>query len=550
MSVPGLVPMIRNVGRFREIVSTLMKYGLADWLNSVPGDWLKSYLSTANGERISDMSYPVRVRLALTELGTTFIKLGQILSTRQDIVGPEFCEELTKLLSHAPADDYEIVTAIITEELGGTPEEIFGDFDHEPLGSASIGQVHRAFLKDGTEVVVKVRHEQIEQRINSDLEILDILAQLAEKHSSLLRHYRPIETVADFRKILLAELDYGQEYRNLTRFRANFENQEEVRFPTPYREFCSDRVLTMERFKGTSIDDLKSLDGDHDLPGFARNGANVYLDMVFRDGFFHADPHPGNLMVLPDGIVGILDCGMVGRIDEQLRDKVEDILMAIVEKDGEWLTSTVVELGQVPSSLDRDRLLRDVTDFVEEYVGLELDDFNLSGALEDLMRIIRLHYSLLPPRVSLLIKVMVMLEGTGRLLQPDFSLLGLIAPYRTEILKRRMSPIRLWRHTKRAYREWTQLFEILPRDTRELLQSVKRGKFEVHLDHRRLDKIINRMTWGILTAALYVGSAQILSMEVPPRLWGVSVPGFLGCAYSMYLSWRLFRAIRKSGDLG
>lgn len=550
MNVPGIGPMVRNVTRFREIVNTLMKYGLADWLKAVPGSWIRDYLSTSDGERIPDLSYAVRLRLALTDLGTTFIKLGQILSTRQDIVGPDICDELTKLQSQAPADDYETVSKIIAEELGKTPEELFGVFDKTPLGSASIGQVHRAMLPNGTEVVVKVRHEGIENRINSDLEILDLLASLADKHSSTLRHYRPVETAADFRRILLGELDYGAEYRNLVRFQSNFEGRDDVRFPTPFAEFSSDRVLTMERFVGTSVADVKSLEGEYDLPELARTGANVYLDMVFRDGFFHADPHPGNLMVLNGGTLGILDCGMVGRIDEELRDRVEDILMAIVEKDGRWLTTTVVDLGQIPTTLDRDLLQRDVTDFVEEYVGLELDDFKLSGALEDLMRIIREHHILLPPRVSLLIKVMVMLEGTGRLLEPDFSLLGLIAPYRTEILKRRMSPLRMWKHTKRAYREWSQLFEIFPRDMRELLQSVKRGRFEVHLDHRRLDKIVNRMAWGILTAALFVGSAQILSMEVPPRLWGVSVPGFLGCMYALYLAWRLLRAIRRSGDLG
>lgn len=550
MNVPGIGPMVRNVTRFREIVNTLMKYGLADWLKAVPGSWIRDYLSTSDGERIPDLSYAVRLRLALTDLGTTFIKLGQILSTRQDIVGPDICDELTKLQSQAPADDYETVSKIIEEELGNKPEELFGIFDKIPLGSASIGQVHRAVLPNGVEVVVKVRHEGIEHRINSDLEILDLLASLAEKHSSMLRHYRPVETASDFRRILLGELDYGAEYRNLVRFQSNFEGRQDVRFPAPFPEFSTNRVLTMERFVGTSVADVKSLEGDHDLPELARTGANVYLDMVFRDGFFHADPHPGNLMVLNGGTLGILDCGMVGRIDEELRDRVEDILMAIVEKDGRWLTSTVVDLGQIPTTLDRDLLQRDVTDFVEEYVGLELDDFKLSGALEDLMRIIREHHILLPPRVSLLIKVMVMLEGTGRLLEPDFSLLGLIAPYRTEILKRRLSPMRLWKHSKRAYREWSQLFEILPRDMRELLQSVKRGRFEVHLDHRRLDKIVNRMAWGILTAALFVGSSQILSMEVPPKLWDISVPGFLGCMYSLYLAWRLLRAIHRSGDLG
>ncbi|MBD3673541.1 MAG: AarF/ABC1/UbiB kinase family protein [Planctomycetaceae bacterium] len=550
MSMPGLVPMIRNVGRFREIVNTLMKYGLADWLKSVPGDWVKQYLSTVDGEKIADLSYPVRVRLALTELGTTFIKLGQILSTRQDLVGPDFCEELTKLQSQAPADDYETVCRIIEEELGEPPDQLFGRFEREPLGSASIGQVHRAILVDGSEVVVKVRHEGIEQRIQHDLEIMDILAQLAEKHSSLLRHYRPVETAADFRRILLDELNYSSELRNMIRFRGNFEEREEVRFPKPYKEYSTARVLTMEEFRGTSVADAQSVADQYDLTEIARQGANVYLDMVYRDGFFHADPHPGNLMILPDGTIGILDCGMVGKIDEELRDQVEDMLMAIVEKDGRWLTSIVVDLGQVPTDLDRDLLQRDIVDFVEEYVGLELDDFDLTGALEDLMRIIRMHHILLPPRVSLMVKVMVMLEGTGRLLQTDFSLLALIAPYRYEILRRRLSPYRLWRNSKRAYREWSQLFEILPRDTRELLRSMKRGKFEVHLDHRRLDKIVNRMAWGILTAALFVGSSQILSMKVLPTLWGVSVPGFLGCSYSLYLAWRLFRAIRKSGDLG
>jgi len=306
----------------------------------------------------------------------------------------------------------------------------------------------------------------------------------------------------------------------------------------------------MEEFEGTPVAEAQTVADQFDIPEIAKIGANVYLDMVFRDGFFHADPHPGNLMILPDGVVGILDCGMVGKIDEHLRDQVEDMLMAIVESDGLWLTTIVVDLGQVPTNLDRDLLQRDVVDFVEEYVGLPTEDFDLSGALDDLMRIIRLHHILLPPRVSLLVKVMAMLDGTGRVLQSDFSLLEIIAPYRYNILQRRMSPFRLWRDTKRSYREWSKLFEILPRDTREIMQSIKRGKFEVHLDHRRLDKIINRMTWGIMTAALYVGSAQILSMEVPPLLWDISVPGFLGCAYSIYLSWRLFRAIRKSGDLG
>lgn len=550
MSIPGLVPMVRNVGRFREIVSTLMKYGLADWLSSVPGGWLKEYLSTPEGEKIADLSYPVRLRLALTELGTTFIKLGQILSTRQDLVGPEFCEELTKLQSHTPADDYETVCKIIEEDLGGPPEKIFGTFQKEPSGSASIGQVHRAVLVDGTQVVVKVRHKGIEERIRSDLEILDILASLADKHSPMLRLYRPVETAADFRRILLDELNYASELRNLTRFRGNFEDQKDVRFPEPYKEYSTERVLTMEEFEGTPVAEAQTVADQFDIPEIAKIGANVYLDMVFRDGFFHADPHPGNLMILPDGVVGILDCGMVGKIDEHLRDQVEDMLMAIVESDGLWLTTIVVDLGQVPTNLDRDLLQRDVVDFVEEYVGLPTEDFDLSGALDDLMRIIRLHHILLPPRVSLLVKVMAMLDGTGRVLQSDFSLLEIIAPYRYNILQRRMSPFRLWRDTKRSYREWSKLFEILPRDTREIMQSIKRGKFEVHLDHRRLDKIINRMTWGIMTAALYVGSAQILSMEVPPLLWDISVPGFLGCAYSIYLSWRLFRAIRKSGDLG
>jgi ubiquinone biosynthesis protein len=275
----------------------------------------------------------------------------------------------------------------------------------------------------------------------------------------------------------------------------------------------------------------------------------MFLKMVFRHGFYHADPHPGNLMVLPDQVIGVLDCGMVGRVDEELRERIEDLLMAAIDNDANRLLDAVVQLGELPPDFDRQRLRSDMVEFIDEYGSQSLEQFDLSGALNGMTAIIRAHRILLPSRVSLLIKMLVMLEGTAQQLNPGFNIAELLQPYRVEAIKHRLSPQRMWRKLHSSQRDWSRLLESLPGDVSDIVNRMRRGSFDVHLEHRRLDSIVNRLVLGVLSAALFVGSANLWSNNVKPLIAETSVPGAIGSAVAVYLGFHLIRAINKSGSI-
>ena len=551
MDVATLPQLVRNTGRFREITSVLAKYGLAGWLGNVRADWVQQLFSNDAGESLTDLSQNERIRLALGELGTTFIKLGQIMSTRPDLVGPDLAEELSKLQSGTPADPPASVRETLLAELGGDPDELFLEFDDQAMASASIAQIHRAVTKEGEQVVVKIQHAGIEDGIRNDLEIMTELARLAERFAPQLKQIQPLETTTEFSRTLLRELDFGRESRNLQQFSRNFAADDGVRFPSPYPELSGRRVLTMDMLEGISLSDADALrQAGLDLVEVAERGANMFVEMIFRDGFYHADPHPGNLMVLSGEVIGVLDCGMVGRIDDELREQIEDMLLAAIDQDAARLTSIVVQLGEVPAQFDRDVLQTEIDEFLLDYRDQSLAEFDVSGALNGIVAIIRRHQIILPARIALLLKVLVMLEGTSRQLSPEFSLAELLQPYREKAIQRRLSPQRFWKKLSLAYREWNHLLEILPGDLADILSQVKRGSFDIHLEHRRLEATANRLVLGIISAAAFVGSATLWSRQVPPVVGGYSVPGILGCAAATYLAWRVIRAIKRSGDLG
>lgn len=550
MDVTDLPRLVRNTRRFHEVVAVAMKYGVVPWLGNVRAEWVQRHLRTSDGVQISELSEPVRIRMALTELGTTYIKLGQILSTRTDLVGPKIADELSKLQSDTQADPPATAVATITSELGKPPEELYRSFDPVAFASASIGQVHHATLHDGTSVVVKVQHEGIEERIRNDLEILVQLAELAETYSKDLAQFRPLATAKEFCRTLTDELDFTREQRNLNRFAQNFAEDDQIRIPAPHPECCSRRVLTMDQLNGIGASDSEALAASgYDLSDVARRGANMFLEMVFRDGFYHADPHPGNLMILPDAVIGLLDCGMVGRVDEELREQIEDLLMAAIDRDSQRLLESVVELGEMPPDFDRAQLKNELAEFLDNFGTQSIDQFDLSGALNGMTEIIRSHQIVLPARVSLLFKMLVMLEGTAQQLSPTFSIVELLEPYRTQSIRRRLSPQRMWRKLQSAQRDWSRLAESFPADISDIITRVRRGSFNVHLEHQRLDTIVNRLVMGVLSAALFVGSASLWSNEVWPLIGGVSVPGAGGCLVAVYLGTTLIRAIKNSGDI-
>ena len=548
MKISSIPQIYRNVNRWGEILSVLSKYGLADWISRFDVSFARALLKNRNGELLANLSRETRIRLAMEELGPAFIKMGQILSTRPDQIGVALAHELQRLQANVPADPPEVVREMVEGELGTPLELLFAEFDEEPMASASIGQVHRARLHSGEELVVKVQHQGIEHRFNVDLDILSGLAQLADKVEEL-RPYRPQATVAEFQRTLRRELDFSREQRHLQRFSRNFADNPHVHFPDTYPHLSTSRVLTMERLEGAKLSDSDALERvDCDLQDVAGYGAQIYLEMIFEHGFYHADPHPGNLVVLPGGVIGILDAGMVGRIDDALREEIEDMLWAITTQDAQQLTSIVTRVGMVPLGFDETALHLDLADFVAHYANQPLDAFDLGGALTEIIEITRRYHIILPAGIAMLLKVLVMLEGTAQLLSPSFSLMEVFLPHQKRMQLRRMSPVRHVKKMRRIYGELEHLAEFLPRRLRDILQQVESGSFDVHLDHRGLEPSVNRLVLGMLASALFLGSSLMVSRSV----WAfhdISVPGAIGCAVSVALGLRLLRAIRKSGHL-
>ncbi len=550
MKLDPLQRLERHAKRIAEIAAVLGKYGLADLFGGFKYPWLKDRLVSSDGQKLADLTTEARVRLALTELGPAFIKLGQMLGTRADLVGPRLAGELSLLQWNVPPDPAGVSKAIVEADLGRPVGGLFAEFDEQPLAAASIAQVYGARLKTGERVVAKVIREGVIEKAGTDLEIVAGLAELLERHSPALRPYQPVAIVRQFRNTLMREMDFTFERRNLEAFAENFAGDATIHIPRVFPELCSRRVVTMERLEGIPGTDGEALKkSGEDLAEFARRGANMYLEMVFRDAFYHADPHPGNLILLPGNVVGVVDCGMVGRIDDELREDVEALLFAIVERDSSMVAEMVLRLGAVPPECARDRLRMDLDEFLADYIGRSLTDVDIGAALGSLIEIIRRHHIVLPPPLALLLKTLIVLEGTSRLFSPEVSIAELMQPYYSRIIRRRLSPKRLAGRARRMFRDWDRLIGMLPRDLADVLSRFRSGTLMVHLDHRHLDPVINRLVLGVLTAAIFLGSCELWSREAKPLLFGVSVFGALGYVLSVYLGWRLLRAIRKSGNI-
>lgn len=549
MRLKSIPQLYRHVNRWAEILAVLSKYGLAGWIDRLGVNFAKGLFRDRQGMALCSHSRETRIRLAFEELGPTFIKLGQILSTRPDVVGVALADELAKLQDNTPADPFPEIRATIERELGQPLEELFLDFEETPIASASIGQVHRARLHTGEWVAVKVRHPRIEDTIRRDLEILTGLAHLAERVPEWT-NYRPRASMAEFQRTLRRELDFGREERNLQQFVHMFAGDPTVRIPRSFADFCTPRILTMQFLDGVKLSQAQNAENTaFDLEEVARRGADMYLRMIFVHGYYHADPHPGNLVLLPNNVIGLLDFGMVGRIDDSLRDDVETMLMALGERDAGRLTRVVVKLGQIPPDLDHSALNHDIADFVAHYGHQSIESIRLGEAINEMTEIVRRYRIMLPARIAMLLKMLVMLEGTARLANPRFCLMDVLIPHQKQLVWHRMHPLRRLKRYRRILGEVEHMAEVLPRKMLDMVDQLQSGKFDVHLDHRGLEPSVNRLVLGMLASALFLGSALMLSHEVRPLVWGVSLLGAAGSIVSMALGLRLLRAINKSGHL-
>jgi ubiquinone biosynthesis protein len=394
-------------------------------------------------------------------------------------------------------------------------------------------------------VVVKVQHPGIESTIRRDLDILTKLAALAERQQELKR-YRPAAVVREFRETLTRELDFRREMRNLLRFRKNFAADQTVAFPKPYPELSTGRVLTMQMFSGTSVGQIEKLKRRHvDCEALARRGAAVFVQMILRDGFYHADPHPGNILLLSKGRVGILDAGMVGRVDDELRGQVIEMLLAASDQDAEGLTDVVSEMCKAPPDLDRAAFGADLEEVLADSGMQSVDQFDIGGTLTALTRLMHEYNVFMPSRLSMLIKCLIVLEGTARGLNADFSLAQLLEPYRRQFVVEQLSPARWMRKANRRRHDWERLLETIPRSVTGLLKQSRTGSLPVRIHHPPLEIALNRLVSGLCTSGLLLASAMLWAQQVPPRIRGVSVVGVSGFLIAAFQAMRLVWLIRR-----
>jgi ubiquinone biosynthesis protein len=534
--------------RLKEIISVFAKYGIADWMKNAKNEKIKSYLKTDTGKDITKLSNPVRLRMALNELGTTFIKFGQILSTRSDLVGEDYAQELSKLQSKTKPDKIAQVRKRIKNEFGiKSVDELFVDFSVKPIASASIAQVHTATLHSGEEVVVKVMHPDIEEKIDEDLKILIKLATIAEHYGGDLKLLHPLQMARQFSQTLLNELNFNKELQNIEKFTANFEDDDRVTFPVPFREFSGKTVLTMSFLEGTPLDQVATLEWPQEAASnFTLESADVFMEMMFRDRFYHADPHPGNLMAREDGSLGVIDCGMVHKLDEKTNAIFEELILGVAQKNAEHIKNTIFNMFTLPPGVDYDLVSYQIDEFIDKYLGIPLNEFDMSSAIKESMAIIQQHHITIPANMSNLMRVVTLLEGSSRLPNPDFNIALLFEKYQFKIITRRYSPKTLVERLVKNVHQWENIAELLPKTLDKMLRKAGNDDFKISLDHKNLEKSVNRAVLGLIASAIFLGSAMLWSFKVPPVFNGYSVFGIIGVVIASVLSYRIIKDIGKS----
>ena len=510
--------------RYQEIAETLGRHGVG-FLATAAG--INSWIRVPVPPHDRRYTVPERLRLVLEELGPTFVKLGQLLSTRPDLLPPAYIAEFSKLLDAAPPVAPDAITEAIRAELGADPEEIFAEFDSRPLASASIGQAHTARLADGTSVVVKVRRPDAVRKVNEDLEILQNLADRAGRLWEPARTYNVHGLVQEFSQTLRAELDYLREAANAERFAENFEHRPDVSIPEVFRETTTSRVLTLERVSGIRINDVAALDAAGvDRPALAKTGARLMLRMIFEDGFFHADPHPGNLFVQPDGSITLIDFGMVGDLEPELQDKFVDFLIAFTRRRPEELADALLGLSLTSGLGDRDQLRGRLASFVAEYSDRSLSEISFARLASQLLAVVRQQRLQLPREVALIFKVLIMMEGIGVQLDPKFDLMSVLTPYVRRLVKERLSLAAISRRMLQASADTGALMAEMPARLRRILERADKSGIEVHLRAEELEPLVtrterigNRLVAGLIAAALINGVGNLVVSEKRWRAW-------------------------------
>jgi ubiquinone biosynthesis protein len=549
-----------TIRRYRDIVTVLVRHGLADFVNALhltPYVAWGTRLLPKHGRLDPSLSRAARIRLTLEELGPTFIKFGQALSVRADLLPPDLVDELVKLQDQTVPLEPGTAEAAVEAELGRPVAQLFASFEHAPMASASIAQVHRAELLTGEAVVVKVRRPGIGELIASDIDVLLQLARLVERHVPALDIVDPVALVEEFARSIRAELDLVREARSIERCAANFTGDTTVRFPRVYREWTTRGVLTLEWLDGIKVSSLDEAGaGPYVKQLVARRGADAMLAQVLVHGFFHADPHPGNILVLEDNVVGFLDFGIVGRLDARTRGLLAHVVRAIWIRDIAELTNLAIEITEPRAEVNRQALERDLGALVETYGDVPLGEMSATDVLTDIVRTASRHHLRMPSSLTALIKALVTIEGVGMQLDPSFRMVEHAAPLTERLWRKEFTPEAIARRLIGGVRETVTALHALPLHLDAIGRKAREGRLEVRFVHENLDHFVqemdrssNRIAFALIIAALIVGSSFIIQIERGPLVYGYPVLGLIGFLVAGLFGIGLAIAILRSGRL-
>ncbi len=562
--IRSAVEFATHLPRYNEIVRVLFRYGFADVLKLVA---LQRVVGIESAElqvhETGLLSKPPseRLRLALEELGPTFIKFGQILSARRDLVNGEFYGELCKLHDSVPTFPGKLAKQIFAEQVGVGVETAFAEFAEEPLAGASIAQVHRAVTKQGAVVAVKVQRPDIQPVIERDLAIILDLAKFVDKHVPEIAALNPVAVITEFSETLRKELDFTNEASNAERFFKQFEGSDLIEVPVVLREFSGEKILTMAFIAGYPVSDAEVLrQHDIDPVELSERISVLIYQQIFEFGFFHADPHPGNMTVLEGGVVGLYDYGMMGAFSPAFRSSVAHLIAGLAEKNHRQVMRSIIEMSEEGTVGDSDRMLRDVEAFSDQHLNQPLAEINLGYVLNSLLDLLRANRLRMKGSFYLGIKALSQVEAIGRDLNPDLNFVVLGEPYASKLIQNKYQPLHLFELLKRLGAESVDFLEDFPYEFRGLWDRVRRGQINIPLQHKidpegfeplrkTLDSIANRLTNAILGASVMICSSILILSGLPPRLGGIPIIGLVGLIWGTYICLRLILSIWKHGGL-
>jgi ubiquinone biosynthesis protein len=555
----------KSVNRAKEIINVFLKYGFGRIIDQIHFQRfipLRTRIKTfGQWPALKGPTVPERLRMAFSELGPTFIKLGQLLSARPDLITKPFADEFKKLQDEVPPFPTQKAKQIIEEETGRSIDSIFLSFHDTPVAAASVAQVHHATLLDGSEVIIKVQRPDVHEQIDSDIVILSTLANLLDRYVAESRFFNPKGIVEEFSRTIRKELNFAEEARNCERFRKNFEDSSDIYIPRVYTDFVTEKILVMEKIRGVRIDDTAGIEAmGLDRSHLAKKGVNAYFKQILEDGFFHADPHPGNIFVMSDGKIGLMDFGIVGRVSSELREIIANTLLALINKDFDKLVDQYIELGYVPEELDlgdfRKEFKADISDFLEPLYGLTLKELNFAEYVDTITHLSLKHHMKIPSDLLLINKAMLIVENICRELDPDFDFISAAEPYAAKLVRQRISPSWIYEKAQKNIEEVADFASVFPKQLRQIIRKVLRDDIHMKLTHIGLDKLIrdmdrssNRIAFSLVVSAIILSSAIMHAAGVGPKIFGMSVLANISFIAAFFLGLWLLISIIRSGRL-